>query len=111
MQIALPKRPWRGSSGDRQQPDDVALPAYTPELFKLVHFAVGDHTAAAMLLAEVLACSPKNVGEAVRLIVPRLPQGWLTWPGAPSPGQWLKLRLRPHPALQLLSAMGEWTAL
>jgi hypothetical protein len=87
----------------------LTLPPYTPDLYRFVHFAVGDNTTATNVLAEVLALSPQNIGEAIRLLMLRLPTGWLSWPGAPSPGQWLALGIRREQADSFLSVMGEWT--
>lgn len=87
-----------------------SLLATAPQLFKLAHIAVGDADSAAVLTADVLAQAPATEGAALRLLVERLPQGWLSWPGACGPSEWLRLGLRREQADRLLSVLGEWDA-
>ncbi len=87
-----------------------ALLAYAPQLFKLAYIAVGDADSGAVLAADVLAQRPANEGQAVRALLERLPQGWLSWPGAAGPSEWLTLHLRREQADRLLSVLGEWDA-
>lgn len=87
-----------------------SLLANAPQLFKLAHIAVGDADSAAVLTADVLAQAPATEGAALRLLVDRLPQGWLSWPGACGPSEWLRLGLRREQADRLLSVLGEWDA-
>jgi hypothetical protein len=85
-----------------------ALLTHAPQLFKLAFIAVGDADSAAVLTADVLAQAPAHEGLAA--LVERLPQGWLSWPGAAGPSEWLTLRLRREQADRLLSVLGEWDA-
>ncbi|HEY0606372.1 MAG TPA: hypothetical protein VGD58_25840, partial [Herpetosiphonaceae bacterium] len=87
-----------------------SLLATAPQLFKLAHIAVGDADSAAVLTADVLAQAPTTEGAALRLLIERLPQGWLSWPGACGPSEWLRLGLRREQADRLLSVLGEWDA-
>ncbi|HEY0605075.1 MAG TPA: hypothetical protein VGD58_19305, partial [Herpetosiphonaceae bacterium] len=80
-----------------------SLLANAPQLFKLAHIAVGDADSAAVLTADVLAQAPATEGAALRLLIERLPQGWLSWPGACGPSEWLRLGLRREQADRLLS--------
>lgn len=90
---------------------EPVLPHFAPQLFKLAHIAVGDADTAAVLTADVLALDPPNEVAALRLLVARLPQGWLSWPGAAGPSEWLRLHLRREHADRLLSVLGEWSTL
>jgi hypothetical protein len=94
------------------QPTEVApeLRANAPQIFKLAYIAVGDVDSAAVLTADVLAQAPANEGMALQALVEGLPQGWLSWPGAAGPSEWLALRLRREQADRLLSVLGEWDA-
>lgn len=100
----------------RQFPDgppvEIApsLLANAPQLFKLAHIAVGDADSAAVLTADILAQAPANEGAALRVLIERLPEGWLSWPGASGPSEWLRLGLRREEADRLLSVLGEWDA-
>ncbi|HEX6292866.1 MAG TPA: hypothetical protein VFZ66_27015 [Herpetosiphonaceae bacterium] len=95
-----------------EQPPEIApaLLANAPQLFKLAHIAVGDADSAALLAADVLAQAPANEGTALRMLVERVPQGWLSWPGAAGPSEWLSLGIRREQADRLLSVLGEWDA-
>lgn len=92
----------------RDANDAPPVPAYAPQLFKLAHIAAGDDDSAAVLTADVIALAPAGESAALRLLIARLPDGWLSWPGAAGPGEWLRLRLRREQADRLLSVMGEW---
>ncbi|MBV9787105.1 MAG: hypothetical protein JOZ51_02950 [Chloroflexi bacterium] len=87
-----------------------SLLATAPQIFKLAHIAVGDADSAAVLTADVLAHAPATEGAALRILIARLPQGWLSWPGACGPSEWLRLGLRREQADRLLSVLGEWDA-
>src|SRR5687768_10816216 len=85
-----------------------SLLATAPQIFKLAYIAVGDADSAAVLTADVLAQAPANEGAALRILLARVPQGWLSWPGAAGPSEWLRLGLRREQADRLLSVLGEW---
>lgn len=98
---------------DRMPPD---LPlSVAPMLFKLAHIAVGDVDSALALTADVLAQFPPeqlaadsiDEGVALGTLLARLPDGWLSWPGAAGPSEWLRLHLRREQADRLLSVLGE----
>jgi hypothetical protein len=95
-----------------ERPVEIAptLLADAPQIFKLAYIAIGDADSAARLTADVLLAAPANEGAAVRLLIERLPQGWLSWPAGPGPSEWLRLRLRREQADRLLSVLGEWSA-
>jgi hypothetical protein len=104
MRIALPGLNQRGAS------PEAALPLWAPSLWRLAYIAVGDDRSATALVAEVLVQAPDSEGAAVRMLVERLPEGWLSWPGAAGPAEWLRLKLRREQADRLLSVLGEWSA-
>lgn len=104
MRIALPTLFRRDVS------EPAPLPPWAPMLWRLAHFALGDDRSATALMIEVLQQAPITEGEAVRQVATRLPEGWLSWPGAASPGEWLRLRLRREQTDRLLSVLGEWSA-
>lgn len=104
---------WRRSALLSEQVP--ALPAATPNLFKLAQIAVGDRESAAVLTADVLARhlhQPDTDEQAlVGTMVEHLPVGWLSWPSETGPGEWLPLGVRREQADRLLSLLGEWEAI
>ncbi len=88
------------------------MPDYAPHLFKLAYIAVGDPDSAAVLAADVIALQSDahvyDEAAALQLLMKLLPEGWLSWPGAAGPGEWLRLGLRREEADRLLSVLGEW---
>ena len=94
----------------RDDPRPAPLPAWASPLWRLAYLAVGDDRSATVLVADVLQHAPAHEGAAVKLLVDRLPEGWLSWPGAAGPGEWLRLKLRREQADRLLSVLGEWSA-
>src|SRR5689334_14125715 len=91
-----------------RHPDPPPIPPYAAALFRLAHIAVGDPDTAAIMAADVVALEPADERAALQLLIKRLPAGWLSWPGAAGPGEWLRLRLRREQADRLLSVLGEW---
>lgn len=99
--LRLLQSPWR-------QPLLPATPSYAAPLFRLAHIAVGDADTAAVMVADVVALEPPDERAALRLLLQRLPAGWLSWPGAAGPAEWLRLHLRREQADRVLSVLGEW---
>lgn len=103
-----------GNEPGREEPN-AALPAVTPMVYQLAIVAVGDGDSAAMLAAETLAQlgrkhsndAPSVEVAAVRTLKSLLPTGWLSWPGAAGPAEWLRLGLRREQADRVLSVLGE----
>ncbi len=93
---------------DDSQP--APLPAWASPLWRLAYLAVGDDRSATVLVADVLQHAPAHEGAAVKMLADRLPEGWLSWPGAAGPSEWLRLKLRREQADRLLSVLGEWSA-
>lgn len=93
----------------RDAPQPAPLPAWAPSLWRITHLALGDDRSATVLMVDVLAQAPAHEGVAVKLVADRLPEGWLSWPGAAGPGEWLRLKLRREQADRLLSVLGEWS--
>ncbi len=104
----LNRGPWR------RDEELSALPPYTGPLFRLAHIAVGDADSAAELVADVLASGSRGTypdeALALRLLIQNLPTGWLSWPGAAGPAEWLRMRVRREQADRVLSVLGEWDA-
>ncbi len=103
-----------GSRPTREEPD-ADLPAVTPMVYRLAIVAVGDGDLAALLAADTLAHvgqrhtldAPSVEVAAVRELKNLLPKGWLSWPGAAGPAEWLRLGLRREQADRVLSVLGE----
>lgn len=110
-------RPILRSFGTRSMPEapEAGVPLLTPMVYRLAIVAVGDGDSAAVLAADTLAqLARRRVGgapspevAAVRTLKALLPTGWLSWPGAAGPAEWLRLGLRREQADRLLSVLGE----
>jgi len=102
-------------AGPAHEPPDAAVPAITPMVYQLAIVAVGDGDSAAVLAADTLAhLGRRGIGNApsmevaaVRALKSLLPTGWLSWPGAAGPAEWLRLGLRREQADRVLSVLGE----
>lgn len=104
-------RPTPPSSPDHEP----ELPPAAPALYRLAYVAIGDPDSAGALVADTFAAlARRGVAlaqidelEALPELIRRLPSGWLSWPGAAGPSEWLRMDLRREQADRLLSSLGE----